>query len=550
MFWIYTLRCADNTYYTGHTDGLPKRLEQHKRSVFDGYTSRPSFAQPWRQIGLNKPKSTSMASFPFSSRYSRLRRLTRAERRFLLPDIGRTVFWQGLVLGFWLCVNASPSLQITGNTILSIEQISDLAKPEIDNHLDSLGIQRMLLQLDRTDLFDALSAHQDSTGDVVLSVREKRRHSLLAPGAGIHGRMFAEGKLWFYLRPGFAKRFISDRPHTLNMWWTFPYQYGLLAEWKAHSLPRPGYASGLCVGAITYPHLYARYHSSKTFGCFDMQRRIGSRYAVGINFAMEGASTYLIDVKAWKKLDQQIVLFHPYELRDTSAGYHLENELAPSVALRAGYDRRNASWDPTRGMWALAEVRHSWISSREIDYRFNLTEIDMRLRSYSSMGKSWVGVVQAKTLIRTEFDNQHLRHRLIYHDYDEHFRGYRLLCGQNLAFVNLEERYRLLRIERLGISLPWKFHRLDPKLVGSLYLLGFADAGLMWGHTYLGQWEQVGLNTTLAKDRTLGSLGLGLRLVLEKFGQVATAGLIPFHWGMALPDEHRTVWYASLSFTF
>ena len=28
-FWVYILRCADNSYYTGHTDNLEKRIAQH-----------------------------------------------------------------------------------------------------------------------------------------------------------------------------------------------------------------------------------------------------------------------------------------------------------------------------------------------------------------------------------------------------------------------------------------------------------------------------------------------------------------------------------------
>ena len=29
MFWMYILKCADNSYYTGHTDNLENRLTQH-----------------------------------------------------------------------------------------------------------------------------------------------------------------------------------------------------------------------------------------------------------------------------------------------------------------------------------------------------------------------------------------------------------------------------------------------------------------------------------------------------------------------------------------
>ena len=28
-FWVYILRCADGSYYTGHTDGLDARMAQH-----------------------------------------------------------------------------------------------------------------------------------------------------------------------------------------------------------------------------------------------------------------------------------------------------------------------------------------------------------------------------------------------------------------------------------------------------------------------------------------------------------------------------------------
>ena len=28
-FWVYILRCADNSYYTGHSDNLEQRIAQH-----------------------------------------------------------------------------------------------------------------------------------------------------------------------------------------------------------------------------------------------------------------------------------------------------------------------------------------------------------------------------------------------------------------------------------------------------------------------------------------------------------------------------------------
>ena len=33
-FHVYILKCADNSYYTGHTDDLEKRLSQHRQQYF------------------------------------------------------------------------------------------------------------------------------------------------------------------------------------------------------------------------------------------------------------------------------------------------------------------------------------------------------------------------------------------------------------------------------------------------------------------------------------------------------------------------------------
>ena len=38
-FWVYILRCADKSYYTGHTDNLNKRIADHQTGEKEGYTS-------------------------------------------------------------------------------------------------------------------------------------------------------------------------------------------------------------------------------------------------------------------------------------------------------------------------------------------------------------------------------------------------------------------------------------------------------------------------------------------------------------------------------
>jgi len=39
-FWTYILRCADGSYYVGHTDDLEGRVARHADGTFGGYTSK------------------------------------------------------------------------------------------------------------------------------------------------------------------------------------------------------------------------------------------------------------------------------------------------------------------------------------------------------------------------------------------------------------------------------------------------------------------------------------------------------------------------------
>ncbi len=39
-FWTYILKCADGSYYTGHTDNLDARIGAHQSGKIEGYTRR------------------------------------------------------------------------------------------------------------------------------------------------------------------------------------------------------------------------------------------------------------------------------------------------------------------------------------------------------------------------------------------------------------------------------------------------------------------------------------------------------------------------------
>ena len=52
-FWVYILKCADGSYYTGHTDSLDKRVGEHQSGVAPNcytFSRRPIilvFSQPF-----------------------------------------------------------------------------------------------------------------------------------------------------------------------------------------------------------------------------------------------------------------------------------------------------------------------------------------------------------------------------------------------------------------------------------------------------------------------------------------------------------------------
>lgn len=39
QYWVYILKCSDNSYYTGCTNELQKRISEHKNRVYSNYTA-------------------------------------------------------------------------------------------------------------------------------------------------------------------------------------------------------------------------------------------------------------------------------------------------------------------------------------------------------------------------------------------------------------------------------------------------------------------------------------------------------------------------------
>jgi predicted GIY-YIG superfamily endonuclease len=50
MPYVYILSCADNSYYTGQTTDMERRLEEHQSGKYEGYThSRRPVTLAWFQ---------------------------------------------------------------------------------------------------------------------------------------------------------------------------------------------------------------------------------------------------------------------------------------------------------------------------------------------------------------------------------------------------------------------------------------------------------------------------------------------------------------------
>ena len=60
MFWVYILRCADGSYYTGHTDNLESRISQHQAGEYAGYTAtRHPLELAWLQEFVTREEALS-----------------------------------------------------------------------------------------------------------------------------------------------------------------------------------------------------------------------------------------------------------------------------------------------------------------------------------------------------------------------------------------------------------------------------------------------------------------------------------------------------------
>ena len=89
-FWVYILRCSDNSYYTGHTDNLDHRIAQHNAGDIAGcYTASRlpvtlAFSQPCAT------RAEALSAERQIKGWSRAKKRTLIDGTFdLLPELAR-----------------------------------------------------------------------------------------------------------------------------------------------------------------------------------------------------------------------------------------------------------------------------------------------------------------------------------------------------------------------------------------------------------------------------------------------------------------------------
>ena len=109
MFWVYILRCADGSYYTGHTDDLERRMGQYKAAewyrihrgspsggtclVARNNNARRSIIGGERQIkGWSRKKKEAMMRGDWAE-VSRMRALTPARRSLRPAGLPLTAYY-------------------------------------------------------------------------------------------------------------------------------------------------------------------------------------------------------------------------------------------------------------------------------------------------------------------------------------------------------------------------------------------------------------------------------------------------------------------------
>ena len=155
-FFVYMLRCADDSFYIGHTDELEHRVAQHQAGEIAGYT------QPRRPVELVWSQETSTREEALTAE-RQIKGWGRAKKEALIRGD-----WNSIQRHAWGTTNPMPS-ELAAGVGPSIPQ----GKRRVGAHLsahpevskDALGLVQCVLQNDRRALAKAITLIESTRAD-------------------------------------------------------------------------------------------------------------------------------------------------------------------------------------------------------------------------------------------------------------------------------------------------------------------------------------------------------------------------------------------------
>jgi outer membrane protein assembly factor BamA len=395
---------------------------------------------------------------------------------------------------------------------------------------------------------------EDSTVALHFVVQEKDKSDLFIYGGTLGTSMFGEPKIWLSAMPGYKRRFLFHRMQTFRATVTLPYVYGVSCGWLSYGLPFKKSFAGFSLSARSSPYVNAKYLSNKMYTSIFLDREFFPSIYFRLSLSDEVGKIYRIDTDKWKRKRWHIIMTDPGNYRDTDYDiWYPRSEHVPSIGLSARLDKRNSFFYPTKGYFLFAEGRHYRIYNLNSDYRFSYNQATGLAQKYIAVNRKQTIASQFKFIARDRFDPFNLAHRLIAYNDDYHFRGFASLFGTNIAFVNLEYRFRLFEVKYKDLGLELNLDKRIEKLFNKLDYLAdiflFLDNGLFWGDVYFGGWDRITRDSFGISEDLFTGMGLGARLVYPKLGYIASGGIM-YQRKINLHDDYKPLFYGSLSASF
>ncbi|OGJ94320.1 MAG: hypothetical protein A2350_07895 [Candidatus Raymondbacteria bacterium RifOxyB12_full_50_8] len=447
-------------------------------------------------------------------------------------------------------------VRVFGNTHVRERFILDEMDLYQGKEADTAMVRRSVNGLMASGWFDTVYA-RTLPGDsgamkVWVYVKELERRGFFPYGGSLNATMFGEDKYWISATPGVKQLYLFNRLQRLDLMITAPYAYAATVLWSATSFPSRTIKSGLNLNARTGPYKYSPYYAQNASVSAYVAKAVWETFQLRATFSYDLSKTWWINVDKWRDLDWHIFVLDPSMFAGASPWYP-RTESVPSAAFSATLDRRNHYLIPTRGFYLFAEAARFWVYNRSNDVGSPFNQASGIARAYATPFSRQTFAMQVRAIARQDFDNIALRHRLLFYDDGTQFRGFRYLYGTNVAFANIEYRYRLFEVDYSTMGLEEYFDKRTMRLINRVsytaFAFAFIDNGMFWGYTYPQNRYLKFSDVSLAND-LYTSTGIGASLVYPKLGYIGSMGITLYGRKPGLSDDYAAMLYGSLSTRF